>query len=268
MGSLKFDGKKLAEGEPAFYRTTFNLDKVGDTFLDMQDGWKKGVVWVNGRNLGRYWEIGAQQTLYCPAPFMKKGENEIVIFEVDGGFGTVSGVLEPVWKVNPEVLAVKLRKPGETVTTEGLKPVHKASFKDGKDTQIIKFDAPAEGRYIGIEAYNAHDGKNHAAIAELLFMDEKGAIIPRENYQVVYADSEEIIAEDGSAGMVMDNQPTTQWHTQWQDESPGYPHLIIIDLGKDRKVSGFNYIPRQDMGNGRIKDYAVFMSGKPFPGKK
>ena len=45
-------------------------------------GWKKGVVWVNGRNLGRYWAIGPQQRLYCPAPFLRAGTNEIVVFDL------------------------------------------------------------------------------------------------------------------------------------------------------------------------------------------
>jgi beta-galactosidase GanA len=44
--------------------------------------WKKGVVWVNGRNLGRYWEIGPQKRLFLPAPFLKKGKNEIIIFDL------------------------------------------------------------------------------------------------------------------------------------------------------------------------------------------
>ncbi len=45
-------------------------------------GWTKGVVWVNGRNLGRYWEVGPQKRLYCPAPFLKVGTNEIVVFDL------------------------------------------------------------------------------------------------------------------------------------------------------------------------------------------
>ncbi|MGD0696906.1 MAG: hypothetical protein ABSA41_20910 [Terriglobia bacterium] len=49
----------------AFYRCAFELNEVGDTFLDMR-GWGKGYVWVNGRNLGRYWRIGPQQSLSLP----------------------------------------------------------------------------------------------------------------------------------------------------------------------------------------------------------
>ncbi|SEW41486.1 glycoside hydrolase family 35 protein [Chitinophaga arvensicola] len=64
-----------------FFKATFNLDKTGDTYIDMS-GYKKGIVWVNGHNLGRYWEIGPQKNLYCPAPWLKKGANDIVIFDL------------------------------------------------------------------------------------------------------------------------------------------------------------------------------------------
>ena len=43
--------------------------------------WGKGVVWVNGHNLGRYWNVGPQQTLYLPGVWLKKGNNEVVVFE-------------------------------------------------------------------------------------------------------------------------------------------------------------------------------------------
>lgn len=45
--------------------------------MDMSQG-GKGAVWVNGKSLGRFWNIGPQQTLYLPAPWLKEGENEIV----------------------------------------------------------------------------------------------------------------------------------------------------------------------------------------------
>ncbi|WP_082902568.1 beta-galactosidase [Paraburkholderia ginsengiterrae] len=64
-----------------FFKATLRLDALGDTYLDMRD-WTKGVVWVNGHNLGRYWNIGPQRRLYCPAPWLKQGDNEIVIFDL------------------------------------------------------------------------------------------------------------------------------------------------------------------------------------------
>ena len=67
-------------GNPVIYRGEFSLAKTGDTFLDMSD-WGKGIVFVNGHNLGRYWKIGSQQTLYLPACWLKNGKNVIEIFE-------------------------------------------------------------------------------------------------------------------------------------------------------------------------------------------
>jgi beta-galactosidase len=64
-----------------FFKAGLSLDTVGDTYLDMRN-WTKGVVWVNGHNLGRYWNIGPQKRLYCPAPWFKQGDNEIIIFDL------------------------------------------------------------------------------------------------------------------------------------------------------------------------------------------
>ncbi len=75
-------GKKFDEPS-GFYKGSFIADKVADTFLYL-DSFKKGFVVINGFNLGRYWEIGPQRSLYVPASVLKEGENEIVIFESDG----------------------------------------------------------------------------------------------------------------------------------------------------------------------------------------
>lgn len=74
----QYKQQENAENQPAYYRSTFNLNELGDTFLNMMN-WSKGMVWVNGHAIGRYWEIGPQQTLYVPGCWLKKGENEIII---------------------------------------------------------------------------------------------------------------------------------------------------------------------------------------------
>lgn len=71
------------EGLPAFYRFELQVDEKGDTFLDME-GWGKGCVFVNGFNIGRFWEIGPQKRLYIPAPLLRQGKNEITVFETEG----------------------------------------------------------------------------------------------------------------------------------------------------------------------------------------
>lgn len=64
-----------------FFRGTFTLDKPADTFIDMT-GYRKGVVWVNGHDLGRYWDIGPQTRLYALAPFLKAGRNDVVVLDL------------------------------------------------------------------------------------------------------------------------------------------------------------------------------------------
>jgi beta-galactosidase len=65
---------------PCFYSGAFDLKNTGDVFLDMHN-WGKGIVFVNGHHLGRYWKIGPQQTLYLPGCWLKKGANQVVVFE-------------------------------------------------------------------------------------------------------------------------------------------------------------------------------------------
>ncbi|MGM9478378.1 beta-galactosidase [Pedobacter sp. GSP4] len=66
---------------PTLQKGTFKINTVADTYLDMTD-WGKGVVWVNGHNLGKYWAIGPQQTLYIPKEWLKKGNNDVAVLEL------------------------------------------------------------------------------------------------------------------------------------------------------------------------------------------
>lgn len=66
--------------KPVLYEGTFHLSDTGDTFIDMED-WGKGIIFINGINIGRYWYAGPQQTLYIPGVWLNKGENKIVIYE-------------------------------------------------------------------------------------------------------------------------------------------------------------------------------------------
>ena len=75
--------KDYKENAPAFYQFTFEVDEIGDTFLDFE-GWGKGCAFVNGFNIGRFWEIGPQKRLYIPGPLLNIGTNEIILFETDG----------------------------------------------------------------------------------------------------------------------------------------------------------------------------------------
>jgi len=84
-GNGDADGVQIIAG-PAFARATFDApagqgEESADLFLDTMD-WGKGVAWINGFCLGRYWSRGPQRTLYVPAPVLKATDNELIILEL------------------------------------------------------------------------------------------------------------------------------------------------------------------------------------------
>ena len=82
MERVDFERPYVA-GTPSFHRFAFEAEETADTFLDFA-GWGKGCAFVNGFHIGRFWEIGPQKRLYIPAPLLKRGLNEIILFETDG----------------------------------------------------------------------------------------------------------------------------------------------------------------------------------------
>ena len=74
---------EINKNAETFYKFCFDCDTPSDTFL-RTDNFRKGFAVLNGFNLGRYWELGPQKTLYVPSSVLKKGRNELIIFESDG----------------------------------------------------------------------------------------------------------------------------------------------------------------------------------------
>jgi beta-galactosidase len=86
---------------PCFYRANLQVDKPGDTFLDTSN-FTKGFVWVNGHALGRIWNIGPQKTLYLPGPWLRRGANDVIVFDLEGSPGrTIEGKAAPVLDATP-----------------------------------------------------------------------------------------------------------------------------------------------------------------------
>lgn len=82
---------------PAFHRGTFVPAALRDTFLDMR-AWGKGQVWVNGHNLGRFWNRGPQQTLYLPGCWLRPGSNVVTVLAWDPAIRRqLTGVTEPIY---------------------------------------------------------------------------------------------------------------------------------------------------------------------------
>jgi beta-galactosidase len=262
LAGLKFSKNQIGSNTPAFWRGAFNLQKVGDTFLDLRD-WGKGDLWVNGHCLGRFWDIGPTQTAYAPGCWLRAGENEIVILDTIGSQQHfVAGLEKPILdELHPEKDFAQSHRPIVKLNLDSATPVHTGSFAPGGDTQEIKFAAPVSGKFFCLEALNSQDGQPYAAVAELDLLDTNGAAISHNGWTIAYVDSEEREREDGSAENAIDGQTANFWHTQWGSASPDYPHRLILNLGKSQTISGFRYVPRQgdESVAGRIKDYRIYV---------
>ena len=143
IAALKFTPGK--DNGPAFWRGIVNLEKPGDTFLDMH-GFGKGDLWVNRHCLGRYWNIGPSQTAYVPGCWLHPGENEVIVLDLEGPeHPAVAGLAKPVLdELHPEKDFAKTRRPAVKVNLDATTVAISGSFAPGTDTQEIKFTAPLQ----------------------------------------------------------------------------------------------------------------------------
>ncbi len=249
-------------GKMGYYRGYFNLKKVGDTFINME-AFGKGQVYVNGHAIGRFWNIGPQQTLYVPGCWLKKGKNEIIVLDVIGTDNpVVEGLKKPIIDKLNNVKPKTHRKEGQTLNLVGEKPIVKGTFATGNGWQEVTFDTPVSGRYVCIEALNAYDGKEVACMAECYLLDENGERLSREPWTIAYADSEDTKRGNRAADKLYDLQESTYWSTV---AGIKFPHSVVIDLGSVQTLTAFQYLPRMEKDvPGGIKNYRIYVKRDNF----
>ena len=252
------------ESKAGYYRGYFNLKKVGDTFINME-AFGKGQVYVNGHALGRFWQIGPQQTLYLPGCWLKKGKNEVIVLDVvgpKGEAGKPGSTVAPTafCQDHPELDKLNLEKsnkhnePGHRMDLNSETPVLKGEFKAGNGWQTIKLDKPVIGRYFAIQAESSQSGDSQIAIAEVYLQDAKGNRIDRNNWVAYYADSEK---GNSTLDKMFDLQESTYWQTE---KGANFPHLGIVDMGKEVTISAFEYLPRAEQGApGSVKGFKLYV---------
>ncbi|MBN2686311.1 MAG: beta-galactosidase [Pontiellaceae bacterium] len=271
VAALEFSDEPAKESRlPIFYRGEFTVDEIGDTLLDMT-GWGKGMVWVNGINLGRYWRIGPQYTLYLPGCWLKEGKNEVIVMDIEPtGHHALRGVTDFIYGLELDPGLGYSRKPGETIELAEEQVVAAGTFENGDDAQLVDFGKPISARYLCIESLSSYSEDNNAAIAEIHLLDADGQRLDRNGWEVVYADSEELVAEPTAAGNVLDEQPVTFWHTRYEGEGAGtpHPHQIVIDLGQEETFQTLRYLPRAGNNPGKLKAYKIYASKTLFKGLK
>lgn len=247
----------------AFHRGTFKLDKRGDVFLDMS-GWGKGAVWVNGRSIGKFWQIGPQQTLYVPGPWVKKGRNEVIVFDMEptGHYG-VAGLADPVLDKlghdhNAPKAGGRVQPTGKPIIEDG-DCVLSATMQKADGVQHFDFKAPATMRHLCVEVESSYDGKN-SCLAEINLIGEDGKPLPKDAWSVVYVSTEQ--ADEGPAEYLFDENKRQYWHSKWKGVDPDeFPHRVIIDLGEIQTVKGIELQQRNPNMPGCVKDFRVY--GRP-----
>ncbi|KIO75623.1 hypothetical protein TH53_19605 [Pedobacter lusitanus] len=253
-------GQKPAAG---FYKASFAANKTEDTYLNLSK-WNKGLVWVNGHCLGRYWNIGPTQTMFLPGSWLKTGKNEVIIFDLYGTKNPeLSSTSVPILDVVNEPQLQAHKKKGQQWNPAIQTPDYKGTFENSAKWQEVNFKT-VNARYFCLEAISEQKGQPYTTVAEIMLLDAQGKEIPRTSWKVVYADSEELNGNDGNASNVFDLQYTSFWHTEWENNSPKLPHQLVIDLGANYKIGGMKLLPRQDNPNGRIRDYQLYFSVNPF----
>lgn len=249
-----------------FKRFKVAFDSTADTFLLVR-GWKKGHVWVNGRPLGRFWGIGPTQTMYVPGCWLKKGENEFLVWDfggnvpVDGLEFTDVPVLD---EMHPECdFAAPAARQSAPFSPSG-EPALRGEFPNGVEARTAKLPKPRRARRFAFVIDSAWPNeKDLASIAEFDIIDAKGASVPHDAWSFVSVSSEETAKEDASAENAIDGQIANFWHSKWGDGRAKAPHYLVIDMGADVDVSGFRYTPRQDLPNGRVRAWRFYLMEKP-----
>ena len=261
---------KMSFKGSGYYRGSFNLKRVGDTFLNME-AFGKGQVYVNGHAIGRFWSIGPQQTLYVPGCWLKKGQNEVVVLDVIGPSMRAYYLTKDKQRLAPFLAAQnhpELDKlnieasrehndPASKPDLSKLIPAAEGQLAPGNGWQTVRFATPQKGRYVAIEALSSRAENTVVAVAELYVRDEAGNRLSREPWTVRYADSEDVRRGNYTGDKVYDLQESTYWRTA---KETALPHLLVIDLGSVQTVSALDYLPRAEQGApGSIKDYRIFV---------
>lgn len=219
---------------PGIYKGSFILPTdvpPADTFLDMST-WGKGMVYVNRYPLGRFWNIGPQQTLYLPGCWLNKGENEIMVVDILGPDSIcLQGLSSPI---NDKV---KLSDSVNTSSKPDLSNLIPLEFtlQNKPGWQHIEWPEIYKGKKLAIEFAPLLD-ENKIKIAEF-YLTGNGRRLPRIKWQPAYSSSSNKEA-NRTLSKVIDLQESTYW-----EATSSYKQLIVFDLGESISCNGMDILP-------------------------
>lgn len=253
------EATKSRYGAEGYYRGHFTLRRTGDTFLNLE-AFGKGQVYVNGYAVGRFWNIGPQQTLYVPGCWLRRGRNEVVVLDVVGPagrptcFGQDHPELDKLNRTDRSADAARLARLAEV--NAALTPAHcvaEAVLAPAAGWQTVATDRRARGRYLALECRSTHDGAP-VALAEL-YVQTDGQRQSREPWTLHYATS-----ADATRNRTGDKVFDLQESTYWQAADATMPQVLVIDLGAETDVTAVELLPRAEAGApGFVRDVKIYV---------
>lgn len=232
------------------------LEKTNDTFFDMTE-WGKGLLYVNGHPIGRFWNIGPQQTLYVPGAWLNKGRNEVMVVDIVGPqSNSIKGESEPILDSLKTSELNSENKDVDKYTTLFNNYLFENEFPAQNGWKEVALPS-SEGRYLCLELIDTHKSDDEFAIAEIYLLDQNNERIPRENWKTVYVNSQETTGNH-TLEKAFDLQESTYWQSSKKDTDVGNTDTpkMIIDMGKSYNVRSIQYLPRMEQGTpGNIKKF-------------
>ncbi|MCB0752700.1 MAG: beta-galactosidase, partial [Ignavibacteriae bacterium] len=260
LNNIIFEETNTKSNMPGIWKGQINIENIGDVFLDVSK-WGKGYVWINGNCLGKYWNIGPTQTMYIPAPWLKKSTNEILVLDLLGPEDPIlQGLEKPILnELHPEKDFTLSKRKDVILNINSIEAVQTGSFLNSEDMQTVEFPNSVNGRYFCIEILSSYSKTNEAGIAELDLLDKSGMLISHQNWTIAYVTSEELISENGSAENAIDGQTFNYWHSAKKDKTK-FPYFLVIDLHENVDISGLRYVPISGKNIGsKIKSYKIYI---------
>ena len=147
----------------------------------------------------------------------------------------------------------------------GSNPVVVASLHNKNEWQTVSFDELATGRYFCIEVLSAQDANDNAAsLAEIELIDEDGNPLSALKWKVLFFYFYETVKFANGADKLYDKQESVVWQTKFGDKN-GFPHTVVIDLGKETKLTAVKVLNRLDKNQrGKVKDVRFYLQKQAF----
>ncbi|MFI5252178.1 MAG: beta-galactosidase [Bacteroidota bacterium] len=242
--------------QPTILEGVISLDTLGDTFFDMSK-FGKGIVFVNGHNMGRYWSLGPQQTLFVPGCWLRKNSNDIMVFEMENNYEYrwITTVKNPILEqLNTRIVKISARydrimnRCGVDMACDDGLPADIYYTKDGSDPSLKSLTYTTGFRVespVSLAAIAYRHGVTSGFISRLSIepsLSSGKEIKVAQHWSNKYSGGGDYALVDGIHGT--DNYKDGYWQGY-----EGTDLNAVIDLGTETPVKKISVGCLQDIGS-------------------